>query len=188
MIEHLPDLVKAGISSFKIEGRGKSAEYVDTVVRTYREAVDAIAEKKFTPAKIKKWMKESAKVHNRRFCDGYYLGKLLPDWSGYSRNRATEEKVYVGLVNHYFDKAKIAELNVLAKEIEVEDKILIMGPTTGVVYHTIKSMVIDEKPVSEADKEIAEELEEVKVDIKPVNLSEQAKLVLDLFNGKVIDS
>lgn len=49
-------------------------------------------------------------------------------------------------------------------------------------------VVIDEKPVSDAEKEISEEIEEVKADIKPVNLSEQAKLVLDLFNGKVIDS
>lgn len=52
----------------------------------------------------------------------------------------------------------------------------------------VSQVIIDEKPVSEAEKEIAEELEEVKIDIKPVNLSEQAKLVLDLFNGKVIES
>ena len=65
-------------------------------------------------------MKDLATVYNRGFSDGYYLGKTLPEWSGYSGNKSTEERVYVGIVNHYFDKAKIAELNIQAHEIKKE--------------------------------------------------------------------
>ena len=86
---------------------------------------------------------------------------------------------------------KNEELKTVAKTHSAESKIQqISTPLIEEISKPQKTsqIVIDEKPVSEADKEMAEELEEVKVDIKPVNLSEQAKLVLDLFNGKVIDS
>ena len=79
----------------------------------------------------------------------------------------------------------------IAPEVKVQKTQQISTPLADEVPNIPKrgnQFVIDEKPVSDAEKEIAEELEEVKADIKPVNMSDQAKLVLDLFNGKVIDS
>ncbi len=149
----LDKLVETGVAVLKIEGRGRSPQYVDTVVRVYREAVDALAEGTFTHEKIDAWMKELGKVYNRGFTDGYYLGQQLPEWSGKSGNQSTEERVYVGQVAHYFPKAKIAELDVQALEIKKGDKLVIMGDTTGVLYDDIKSMMKDDEFVDVSGKQ-----------------------------------
>jgi len=81
--------------------------------------------------------------------------------------------------------------DVIAPEIKIQKTQQISTPLLDEVSNFPKrgsQVVIDEKPVSDVEKEINEEIEEIKSDIKPVNLSEQAKLVLDLFNGKVIYS
>ncbi|MFA5792682.1 MAG: peptidase U32 family protein [Candidatus Gracilibacteria bacterium] len=145
-------LCDAGVSVFKIEGRARAPEYVDTVVHVYKEAVDAIGEKSFTKKKILDWMKRLSKVYNRGFCDGYYLGKELPDFSGYSGNHAVEEKVYIGEVSHYFPRPCVAEISVLAHELKKDDKIVIIGPTTGVKYGIVKKIVIDDKEVGVSGK------------------------------------
>lgn len=130
----LDKLVSAGINIFKIEGRGRSPQYVDVVIRVYREAVDAIAENSFTQEKIDAWMERLKTVYNRGFSDGYYLGKPLPDWCGDSGSKSTEERVFVGIVNHYFPQAGVAELRIQAHELSLEDRLVVIGKTTGVVY------------------------------------------------------
>lgn len=148
----LDKLVDAGISVFKIEGRGRAPEYVDTVVKVYREAVDAIDEGTFEQEKIEVWMERLKKVYNRGFSEGYYLGKPLPDWSGKSNSQATEEKTHVGLVTHYFDKAKVVEIKLQSGTIKVGDQLLITGRVTGVVHGKVNTMQNDGKVVSEALK------------------------------------
>lgn len=143
----LDKLYAAGVNVFKIEGRGKSPDYVAKVVKVYREARDAIYEKLFNKKKVDTWMNELSSVYNRGFCDGYYLGKSLPEWSGHSGNQAVEEKVFVGQVSHYFDLAKIAELNIQAHEIRKGDRLLIIGKNTGVVDTIVNEMRVDDNAV-----------------------------------------
>lgn len=148
----LDKLVNAGIDVFKIEGRGRSAEYVDTVVRTYREAVDAIAENNFSQERIDSWMRELKRVYNRGFSEGYFLGKLLPDWSSFPGNHATEEKEHIGIVDHYYDKARVAQIKIQSGQLKHGDKILIIGKTTGALRGEVLRIKIDEQTVELAQK------------------------------------
>jgi len=148
----LDQLAEAGISVFKIEGRGRNPQYVDTVVRVYREAVDSLADNTFTQEKIDSWMERLKTVYNRGFCEGYYMGKKLPDWCKTSGNISTDERVFVGRVVHHFPKANVAELDIQAHEVKKGDKLVIMGKTTGVVYCTIDEMMIDEKLIENSGK------------------------------------
>ncbi|MBT7484690.1 U32 family peptidase, partial [Candidatus Peregrinibacteria bacterium] len=120
-------------------------QYVDVVVRVYREARDAIFAKEFTEKKKKEWMKQLGTVYNRGFCDGYYLGKPLPEWSGYSKNRSTDERIFVGRVTHYFPKVGIAEISVDAQKFKKGDHLVIMGNTTGVMYVDVEEVRQDEE-------------------------------------------
>ena len=148
----LDKLVGAGIDVFKIEGRGRAPEYVDTVVRAYREAVDSIAANQFTQEKIDQWMEQLKKVYNRGFSDGYYLGKLLPDWSASSGSQATEEKEFVGTVEHYFDKAKVAQIRMQSGEIKTGDQLLITGKSTGALRGQVATIQRDHQPLEKAEK------------------------------------
>ncbi|OGJ44180.1 collagenase [Candidatus Peregrinibacteria bacterium RIFOXYA12_FULL_33_12] len=148
----LDQVVDTGISVLKIEGRGRSADYVDTVIRVYRQALDSIEQEKFSQHKVDKWMKELEKVYNRGLCDGYYLGKPLPDFSCDSGNKSSEEKTYIGQIQHYYDKAKIAEINVSAHSLAKGDRIVIIGNTTGVIYSQVESMMERDKFVEKSGK------------------------------------
>jgi len=97
-------------------------------------------------------MEQLRTVYNRDFCDGYYLGKTLPEWSGKSGNQSTEESIFVGLINHHFPKAKVAEFQIQAHELKKGDRFVIMGKTTGVVYGTVESMKIEENFVEASGK------------------------------------
>ncbi len=149
----LDKLVDAGIAVFKIEGRGRAPEYVDTVVRVYSEAVDSIYDKNFTEEKKEQWMKQLEKVYNRGFSDGYYLGKPLPDWSGRPNSLATEEKSHVGIVMHYYPKAGVAEVKLQSGELSISDKLLISGKETGVIYNQVESMFKDGSSVEKSFKQ-----------------------------------
>lgn len=148
----LDALIDTGVSVLKIEGRGRSPVYVSTVVRVYREAADAVLAGTFSPAKITPWMKDLETVYNRGFTEGYYLGRKLPEWSGDPGNHATEERVYVGNVVHYFDKAGVAEIEVQANEISKGDKYAIMGKVTGLIQDHVKEMKLDENFVEKSGK------------------------------------
>ena len=144
-IEFLDKIIEAGVSVLKIEGRGRNPQYVSTVVKCYREAVDAIADGTYTREKIDKWLEELTTDYNRGFSDGYYLGKPLPEWAASHGNQATQERIFLGLVDHYFTKAKIAEIKLQAKELSKGDKLVIMGATTGVVYVEVEDIHMDKK-------------------------------------------
>lgn len=148
----LDKLADTGVSVFKIEGRGKSADYVAKVVQVYREARDALMEGTFTQEKIDHWMTELKSVYNRGFSEGYYLGRKLPEWSGFSGNKSTDEKIYVGEVSHYFPKAKIVELNILAHELKKGDRFVIMGKTTGATFGKVEQMMKDEQEITASGK------------------------------------
>ncbi len=151
-LDFLDQVLETGISVLKIEGRGRAPEYVKTVIETYRAAIDAIEEGTYTREKVEKWMYNLSTVYNREFWSGYYLGQKLGEFHNTSGSKATQKRVYIGKGVHYFPKAKVGEFKVEAQSIKVGDKILITGPTTGVVEHEITELMVDEKNVENAVK------------------------------------
>ena len=99
MIEHIPELIEAGIDSFKIEGRMKTALYVAAVTRTYRRAID---DYKTSPELFEKnldyYRKEIAKCTYRQFTTGFYYGKTDENSQIYDANTYIKEYTYIGIV------------------------------------------------------------------------------------------
>ena len=151
-IHFLNKLLDAGVSVLKIEGRARSPEYVKTVVECYREAVDAYFENDFTDEKIAKWDERLQTVFNRGFWDGYYLGQRLGEWSKNYGSVATKRKLYIGKGMNYFSKLKVAEFKMETGHLKVGDKILVAGPTTGIVEASVEEIRVDLKPVEETKK------------------------------------
>ncbi len=149
-IGFLDKIVKAGVRVLKIEGRGRSADYVRTVTECYREAVASIAEGSYTQEKIAAWTERLRSVFNRGFWDGYYLGRRMGEWSERYGSQATEQKVYLGLVRNYFGKIGVAEAQIqTAETLKVGDEVMVIGETTGVYRDTLKEMRLDRDPVPE---------------------------------------
>ncbi len=145
-------LIDAGVRVLKFEGRARSPEYVKTVLSCYSEAVDAYLDGSYGEEKIAAWKEELSTVFNRGFWDGYYMGQKLGEWSSEYGNRATQRKMLIGKGTNYFNKIKVAEFQLESQELTVGDKILITGPTTGVVETTIEEIRVDLKPVEKAVK------------------------------------
>jgi len=141
--------LKTFITAFKIEGRNKEPEYVDTVVKVYRKAID----KKLTKKEIAENIKELKKVYNKGFSSGFYI--KLPtsdDFSKSEHSSATQSKKFIGKIIHYYSKLKVGSVKINAGSLKIGDEILIIGKTTGVVKSKIKSMEINKKRVKEAKK------------------------------------
>lgn len=147
----LDKLVAAGIDSFKIEGRARSPEYVKVVTECYREAIDSCFRKEFTQQVKDRLMKRLGTVYNRGFSSGFFLGKPINEWTT-PNTKATEKKVFVGIVNNYYRKPSVAEIKLQAGSIKIGDNIMFQGPTTGIIEHKITSMEIGHKKAKEAGK------------------------------------
>ena len=149
-IGFLDKVVKAGVRVLKIEGRGRSADYVRTVTECYREAVEAIADGTYSKEKIEGWMQRLATVFNRGFWDGYYLGRRLGEWSERYGSQATENKVYLGPVKNWFGRIGVAEVQLqTAETLRVGDEVMVTGETTGVYRATVEELRTDRDPVPE---------------------------------------
>lgn len=145
-IGFLDQINDAGVKVLKIEGRGRAPEYVATVTKCYREAIDSIADGTFRQEKVDEWMKQLETVYNRGFWDGYYLGQKLGEWSDTSGSSATQKKVYVGKGRTFYAKSNIAEFLIEAYDVNVGDRVLIQGPTTGSQEMILEAMQVDQKP------------------------------------------
>ena len=146
-IDFLDKIIDAGVEVIKIEGRGRSADYVYTTTKCYREAVDSIAGGTYTSVKIEKWKEELATVYNRGFWDGYYLGRKMGEWSDTYGSKATKRKVFLGKGVNYFKKLSVGEFKLETETLKVGDEVLIAGPTTGVIKTRVKELRLDDKPV-----------------------------------------
>lgn len=146
-IHFMNKMMDAGVRVFKIEGRARGPEYVRTVVECYREAIQSNLEDTFTDEKIAAWDERLKTVFNRGFWDGYYLGQRLGEWSKNYGSEATERKIYVGKGVKYFSNIGVAEFLVEAAELNVGDKLLITGPTTGALFATLDEARVDLKSV-----------------------------------------
>lgn len=151
-IDFLDKIVDASVSVIKIEGRGRSADYVDTVTRCYREALDAIAEGSYNQEKIEDWKKRLSEVYNRGFWDGYYLGRKMGEWSNSYGSVATTKKILLGKGTHYFNKIKVGEFVMEAFDLQLGDEILITGPVTGVIKQQVEEIRVENVPVSKVEK------------------------------------
>ncbi len=151
-IRFLDQMMAAGVRVFKIEGRARGPEYVYTVVRCYKEALQAVIEGCFTEEKKDRWDEQLSRVFNRGFWDGYYLGQRLGEWNAVYGSNATEKKVYVGRGVKYFSRLGVAEFVIEAAEINEGDRLCITGPTTGLIYLTADDMRYELQRVSTAQK------------------------------------
>ena len=149
-IRFIDQMMTSGVRVFKIEGRARGAEYVDTVVQCYREAIQSVIDGTFTDEKKDHWDERLSHVFNRGFWDGYYQGQMLGEWNNQPGSLATQKKVYVGRGVKYFNKLHVAEFKIEAATLSVGDKILITGPTTGAVEAEVEEIRFDLKPVKTA--------------------------------------
>ena len=151
-IRFIDRMMKSGVRVFKIEGRARGPEYVYTVVNCYKEAIQSVLDGTFTEEKKDSWDERLATVFNRGFWDGYYQGQTLGEWNHNYGSNATERKQYIGKGVKYFSKLGVAEFTVEADTFSVGDKMLITGPTTGVMYVTVDEIHDDVQAVETAQQ------------------------------------
>lgn len=152
-IDFLDKIVKAGVRVLKIEGRGRSADYVKTVVECYKEAVAAIADGSYTQERISGWKQRLSTVFNRGFWDGYYMGRKMGEWTERYGSQATENKVYLGLIKNYFNRIGVAEAQMQTAEVlRPGDEVMVIGETTGVYRATVEELRLERDPVAEVQQ------------------------------------
>ena len=151
-IRFIDRMMESGVRVFKIEGRARGPEYVYTVVSCYREAIGSVIDGTFTEERKDGWDERLDTVFNRGFWDGYYQGQTLGEWNKHYGSAATEKKVLVGKVMKYFSKLSVAEVAVEATTFDRGDRLLITGPTTGVMYLDATEIRYDLHPVDTAQQ------------------------------------
>jgi U32 family peptidase len=152
MVEHIPLLIESGVKVFKIEGRAKPADYVATVTRVYREAINEYEAGLWnTPEheeNVIRWLEELKNVFNRGFDTGFYFNTPKENSSS---NEAKYKKKDVGEVVNYYKRVQAAEIRIW-DDIDVGDALIIQGQTTGSIEQTVESIQIDGKPVKKGAK------------------------------------
>jgi U32 family peptidase len=151
-IDFIDKILDAGVRVLKIEGRGRSPEYVKTVTDCYRKAVNAVCEGNFNKENLELWNLELGTVYNRGFWDGYYLGRKMGEWAEGYGSQATRKKIYVGKIMNYYSRSGIAEIKIEAHPLKTGDDILVIGPTTGVVERKAGEIWLDEKVVGTVNR------------------------------------
>lgn len=151
-VRFIDKMMDAGVRVFKIEGRARGPEYVHTVVTCYREAIQSVLDGTFTEDKKDKWDERLSTVFNRGFWDGYYQGQKMGEWTKEYGNKATEKKVLIGKVMKYFSRLGVAEIAVEANTFAKGDKLLITGNTTGAMFLNAEEIRYDLKPVDVAEQ------------------------------------
>lgn len=139
-ISFLDQIIEAGPRVLKIEGRARPPEYVETVSQCYGEAAAAVADGTFGQEKVTVWMGRLETVFNRGFWDGYYLGQRLGEWTTSYGSAATKRKIYLGKVTNYFAKPGVAEIKLETADLSIGDELIITGPTTGLVRHSVTEL------------------------------------------------
>ncbi len=142
MIEHIPEMIKAGINSFKIEGRMKTALYVATVARTYRRAIDDYLENPELYKKNMPWyLEQISNCTYRQFTTGFYFGKPGDESQIYDNNTYIKEYTYLGIIGEERDGLyRIEQKN----KFSVGEEIEIMKPDGRNISVTVRQ-ITDEK-------------------------------------------
>lgn len=158
-IPFIDKLLDTGIDALKIEGRMRSPEYVKTVTRCYRKAIDFYYKnnknkdfkKDFEKLK-KELVKKLKKVYNRDFSSGFYLGQPIDEFTDEYGSKATEKKEYIGYVVNFYKKNNVAEIKVESNIFKKDDLLMFQGNKTGVLEEKASSLEIDHKKVKKAIK------------------------------------
>lgn len=152
-IRYLDKIIKAGATVLKIEGRGRSPEYVKTVVETYKQAISDILINKFNQDIAAKLENQLRNVFNRDFWDGYYLRENIKEWATTDYgNQARYKKIYMAQCMNYFSDMKVAEFKIETGEIHNNDDLIIIGPTTGVIELKADDIRVNTQTVKTAKK------------------------------------
>lgn len=149
LIEHIPELMKSGVSSFKIEGRARSPDYGAMVTGIYRQAIDSYLDNPWGYKVNPQWIEELKSVFNRGFDTGFYFDT---PFETSETNQSKFIKKDVGQVVNYYNKVKVAELRIW-DDLKMGDMIMIQGETTGSITHTVDSMQIEGKDVNNVSKD-----------------------------------
>ncbi len=159
VLPFIEKLIEAGAASFKIEGRSRSPEYVSTATAAYRRAVDFYVEHRREPdfkfrfdALKSELMGELARVYNRGFSSGFYLGKPIDQWHEVEGSLATTRKEYCGVVTNFYKQHAAAEIRVESTGFAPGDEIMFQGATTGVFSQKVESIEINRIQVDRALK------------------------------------
>jgi U32 family peptidase len=151
----LDELVSTGINVLKFEGRGRPAEYVDTLIRVYRDALSSLQDGAYTQERIDSWREQLGTVFNRGQSEGLYQGIKFSEWAGLHGSRASEEKVHIGKVQKYYPKSKIAQVLIQAKaEICRGEKFAIIGDATGIVRGVLDDIRLDAPDIKEGSRPV----------------------------------
>jgi len=149
----LDELVEAGIASFKIEGRARKPEYVHTVVKAYRTALDAVLAGTFTSELAARLVEETQTVFHRELGVGMFYGRPGVDqYTDHEDSLATTVKRHAGIVVDYFLKAGIAQVQIQDHALAVGDAVQVHGSTTGVVEATITSLHHDDEVLERVER------------------------------------
>lgn len=132
MIEYIPELVEAGVDSFKVEGRLRNPGYTSTVSKCYRQALELFRDGTYEKSKVLPLKKEMALEYNRGFSTGFYFGYPGPDSLAYDidMNASPVKREAVGVVTNYYPKRSAAAVKLLEQGLELGDNIIIEGNTT----------------------------------------------------------
>lgn len=151
-IDFLDKVAESGIDILKIEGRGRSSDYVYTVTQCYREAIDALSNDTYSLKKAAEWKERLSTVFNRGFWDGYYLGRTMGEWTDSYGSKATTKKIYLGKGNKYFPNISVGEFLLETHKLQEGDTILITGPSTGVIQTQVNEIRKENKRVAWVEK------------------------------------
>ncbi len=151
-IHFLPEMVRAGVRVFKIEGRARGPEYVFETVRCYSEALQAICDGTYSDALVRAWDQRLGKVFNRGFWNGYYMGQRLGEWSAKYGSSATRVKQYAAKGGRYYSRLGVGEFLMEAGELKVGDEVVVTGHTTGALIFKVEELRFDLKPVDKVVK------------------------------------
>jgi putative protease len=153
MIEYIPELIEAGIDSFKVEGRLRDPHYLEVVSRCYRQAIEACKEGDYTAEKVKAWKDELSSVYNRGFSTGFYFG--TPGLESFSpeenMNVSEKKRKAVGIVTNYYPKQNAAAVRLLEEGLAVGDEIVVEGNTTY-LKQSVSSLKKEGKNLIKAEK------------------------------------
>lgn len=175
-IDILDQVIAAGVDVIKIEGRSKPADYVYTVTKCYREALDAIESGNYTAEKIKSWKEELSTVYNRGFWEGYFLGRKLGEWTSHPGSAATEKKIYIGRHTRYYPSIGIAEFLVESGQITKDDSFLVMSAKFGVWKSKPSSLRVNGEESSNAG---SKDLITFPMEVKPAIGDKLYKIIKD---------
>lgn len=148
----LDQVINAGVTVLKIEGRSKGPDYVHTVTSCYREAMTAIKDGTYDAARVEVWEKKMSAVYNRGFWEGYYLGRQMGEWTKQPGSIATEKKIYLGKGAKYYPKIKVGEFVVESGQLKQGDTIMITSPNFGMIRETLDTLMVNGEPAQVAEK------------------------------------